>query len=131
MTSVLSSLPRVRGTYTEHAPLKDLVWFRAGGPADILFRKKEGFDIPAHDWFRGPLKPLLLDTLTERTVRENGLFRWEYVSRIIRNHLERRANLGYQLWGLLTLFLWMKRWGVQVEPAFNPVQERMEAVTSN
>jgi len=31
-------LPKVRGTYTENAPLKDLVWFRAGGAADILYR---------------------------------------------------------------------------------------------
>ena len=30
------------------------------GPA-ILQRKKVGFDIPAHDWFRGPLRPLLLE----------------------------------------------------------------------
>ena len=28
-------------------------------------------------------------------------------------HLEQRANLGYHFWGLLTLFLWMKRWGIQ------------------
>jgi asparagine synthase (glutamine-hydrolysing) len=27
--------------------------------------------------------------------------------------MERRANLGYHLWGLLTLFLWMKRWNIQ------------------
>jgi UDP-N-acetylmuramate dehydrogenase len=32
------ALPKVRGSYTERAPLKDLVWFRAGGPAEILFR---------------------------------------------------------------------------------------------
>ena len=30
-------------------------------PQAILGRKKEGFDIPAHDWFRSVLKPLLLD----------------------------------------------------------------------
>ena len=47
MTSVLSSLPPVRGTYTEHAPLKDLVWFRAGGPADILFRPADLDDLRA------------------------------------------------------------------------------------
>ncbi|HUS06481.1 MAG TPA: asparagine synthase (glutamine-hydrolyzing), partial [Bryobacteraceae bacterium] len=30
-------------------------------PPSILTRKKEGFDIPAHDWCRGVLKPLLLE----------------------------------------------------------------------
>ena len=81
-------------------------------PAEVLTRKKEGFDIPAHDWFRGPLRPLLLDTLTERSVGQTGLFHWDEVSAVIHSHLERRANYGYHLWGLLTLFLWMKRWKI-------------------
>jgi UDP-N-acetylmuramate dehydrogenase len=35
-TSLHPPVPAVRGTYTEKASLKDLVWFRAGGPAEIL-----------------------------------------------------------------------------------------------
>ena len=27
--------------------------------------------------------------------------------------MERRANLGYHLWGLMILFLWMKHWNIQ------------------
>ncbi len=83
-------------------------------PPSVTTRKKEGFDIPVHDWLRSALRPLLLDTLNERTVRATGLFSWPAVDRTIRAHLDRRANLGYHLWGLLVLFLWMKRW--QIEP---------------
>jgi len=82
-------------------------------PRSILYRKKSGFDIPAHDWFRGLLKPLLLDTVTEAAVEQTGLFRWQGVEAVIRDHLERRANLGYHLWGLLILFLWLKRWNIR------------------
>jgi asparagine synthase (glutamine-hydrolysing) len=86
-------------------------------PRNILRREKIGFDIPAHDWFRGALKPFLLDTLTESAVKETGLFRWEGIEKLLRDHLERRANLGYHLWGLMTLFVWIKRWKVQtVQP---------------
>jgi UDP-N-acetylmuramate dehydrogenase len=35
----------VRGNYTENAPLKDLVWFRVGGPAQILFRPADADDL--------------------------------------------------------------------------------------
>ena len=35
--SVLARLPKVRGPYQRGALLKDLTWFRAGGPADVLF----------------------------------------------------------------------------------------------
>jgi asparagine synthase (glutamine-hydrolysing) len=31
--------------------------------------------------------------------------------------MERRINVGYHLGGLLTLFLWMKRWKVEIVPA--------------
>jgi asparagine synthase (glutamine-hydrolysing) len=85
-------------------------------PTEVLRRKKEGFDIPAHDWLRGVLRPLLLDTLTREAVEKSNLFDWNVIDRLIRNHLNRRANLGYHLWGLLTLFLWMKRWGIQADP---------------
>jgi asparagine synthase (glutamine-hydrolysing) len=85
-------------------------------PPEVLRRKKEGFDIPAHDWLRGVLRPLLLDTLTRAAVEKTNLFDWNVIDRLIRSHLDRRANLGYHLWGLLTLFLWMKRWGIQTDP---------------
>ncbi|HEX3651737.1 MAG TPA: UDP-N-acetylmuramate dehydrogenase [Rhizomicrobium sp.] len=39
------ALPPVRGTYAENAPLKDLVWFRAGGPAEVLFRPADAEDL--------------------------------------------------------------------------------------
>jgi UDP-N-acetylmuramate dehydrogenase len=42
-----SMLPQVRGTYAENAPLKDFVWFRAGGPAEILYRPADLDDLCA------------------------------------------------------------------------------------
>ena len=82
-------------------------------PRSILYRKKSGFDIPAHEWFRGLLKPLLLESITEAAVEQTGLFRWQGIEAVIREHLQRRANLGYHLWGLLILFLWLKRWNIR------------------
>ena len=45
MTRPCDALPPVRGTYAENAPLKDLVWFRAGGNAEILFRPADVDDL--------------------------------------------------------------------------------------
>ena len=108
-----ASLPihlKVRGWKLKFL-LKELM--RDKLPPAILARRKEGFDIPAHDWLRGGLRPLLLETLAPEAVRRTGLFRAEAVQQAIQVHLDRRANLGYHLWGLLVLFLWMKRWGIQ------------------
>jgi UDP-N-acetylmuramate dehydrogenase len=38
-------LPPVRGSLVRGVPLKDLVWFRAGGPAEILFRPADMEDL--------------------------------------------------------------------------------------
>jgi asparagine synthase (glutamine-hydrolysing) len=86
-------------------------------PECVLTRKKTGFDIPTHDWFRGVLRPLLMDTLSTEAVEATGVFSAPAVEALIRDHMERRVNVGYHLWGLLTLFLWMKRWKVEALPS--------------
>lgn len=89
-------------------------------PPNVLRRPKIGFDIPVHDWFRGVLRPMLLDTLSEEAVRASGLFNWNAVEQLLNDHLGRKANLGYHLWGLIVLLLWMKQWNVglgSTEPA--------------
>jgi asparagine synthase (glutamine-hydrolysing) len=85
-------------------------------PQSVLRRPKIGFDIPIHEWFRGELRPLLLETLSEEAVTGSGLFDWPAVKRLIDAHLERKANVGYHLWGLLVLFIWMKKWNIESAP---------------
>jgi asparagine synthase (glutamine-hydrolysing) len=91
-------------------------------PAHVLHRSKMGFDIPVHDWFRGPLRQLLLDTLSRDAVEATGLFRWQAIEKLIQRHLDRRENAGYQLWGLMVLLMWMKRWSIEL-PATDQVSE--------
>jgi asparagine synthase (glutamine-hydrolysing) len=83
-------------------------------PAAVLKRKKIGFDIPAHEWLRGPLRGLLEDALNFGSSEYGQFFRRDGIERLKQRHFEREANVGYQLWGLLTLFLWMKKWQVKI-----------------
>lgn len=101
-------------------------------PQSILTRRKQGFDIPAHHWLRTRLRPLLLDTVTREAVEATGLLEWPAVERVISAHMARKANYGYHLWGLLILFLWIKRWKIQppVEWDKNKKQELAAAVTN-
>lgn len=82
-------------------------------PESILTRSKQGLDIPVHDWLRGHLKPLLLDTLNRKTVEESGLISWPHLQSVLNLHMQRKANYGYHLWGLLMLFLWIDQWKIQ------------------
>jgi asparagine synthase (glutamine-hydrolysing) len=86
-------------------------------PGSVLRRPKTGLDIPAHDWLRGSLRPLLLDTLSASAIDATNLFRRDRIESFISDHMERRANLGYHLWGLLILFLWIRHWNIQTTSA--------------
>jgi asparagine synthase (glutamine-hydrolysing) len=108
-----ASLPasfKIRGSQQKFI-LKELMKGRL--PAAIRHRKKIGFDIPAHEWLRGPLLTLLKQTLDEGCRDYPELFNAQAIESALNRHLQRRANLGYHLWGLLILFLWMKRWKIQ------------------
>ncbi|HYL86545.1 MAG TPA: asparagine synthase (glutamine-hydrolyzing) [Candidatus Angelobacter sp.] len=82
-------------------------------PSSILQGKKTGFDIPAHEWLRGPLQPMLVESLREGIATFGDLFRGDMIESIVTRHLERKANSGYHLWGLMILFQWMKKWRIQ------------------
>jgi asparagine synthase (glutamine-hydrolysing) len=81
-------------------------------PASIVKRKKIGFDIPAHEWLRGPLRAQLDDAVQFGLSAYGQLFRRDGIELLVRQHLQRKINVGYHLWGLLILFLWMKKWQV-------------------
>jgi asparagine synthase (glutamine-hydrolysing) len=108
---------KIRGTQQKFV-LKELMKEKL--PPAILQRKKIGFDIPAHEWLRGPLRPLLVDALHDGAAEYGNLFRTDVLDAYLRLHLERKANLGYHLWGLLILFLWMKKWRIQAASSATP-----------
>ena len=112
-----ASLPaslKIRGS-RQKVLLKELM--RDKLPISVVRRKKIGFDIPAHDWLRGCLRPLVMDVLLDDSSDHSKLFRRDVIETYVRQHLDRRINIGYHLWGLMVLFLWMKRWNVQAGAA--------------
>jgi asparagine synthase (glutamine-hydrolysing) len=104
---------KIRGDNQKYV-LKELMKPKLKSP--ITQRKKVGFDIPTHEWFRGPLRSLLMETLESAQIEHAGLFNFDAIDRLTKLHMSRKINAGYHLWGLMTLFLWMKRWNVQSAP---------------
>jgi asparagine synthase (glutamine-hydrolysing) len=78
------------------------------GP-EILNRKKAGFNVPKNVWLRGPLRQMAEDTLAPSRLARHGLFRSDYVQRLLREHRLRRADHSFQLWSLLVFQLWYDR----------------------
>ncbi|MGH7037731.1 MAG: asparagine synthase (glutamine-hydrolyzing) [Stellaceae bacterium] len=79
-------------------------------PRPVLHRPKRGFGVPIEEWFRGALKELAYDTLLSQRARERGLFRAEYVRRLLDEHCSRVRDHHTRLWALLMLELWYRMW---------------------
>ena len=94
----------------------------------ILKRKKIGFDIPTHDWFRGPLRSLLEEAVAFAAAEHGEFFQLPRIEAYVRAHLDRRANLGYHLWGVMILFFWMKKWRIQTKAPAARAHRTMENV---
>lgn len=100
-------------------------------PNSVLTKKKTGLDVPSHEWLRGPLRGLMLNALNEGMADHPGLFKKSAIDATVSAHLDRRANLGYHLWGLMILFLWMRKWRIQTEPLSAPSQRSAESVLTS
>jgi UDP-N-acetylmuramate dehydrogenase len=71
---ISETLPKVRGTYAENAPLKDLVWFRAGGSAEILFRPADADDLAQFLAAKSPDLPVtIVGVGSNLLVRDGGI----------------------------------------------------------
>jgi UDP-N-acetylmuramate dehydrogenase len=74
MTRVCDALPPVRGSYTQDAPLKDLVWFRAGGKAEVLFRPADADDLATFLFAKSPdTKVSVIGVGSNLLVRDGGV----------------------------------------------------------
>lgn len=80
-------------------------------PEPILRRPKKGFGVPIGHWLRGPLKPLLLETLATEKMAASGVLEPTEVRRLMDEHLSGRADHRKKLWTLMAFQWWSERWG--------------------
>ncbi|MBI3088126.1 MAG: asparagine synthase (glutamine-hydrolyzing) [Candidatus Omnitrophica bacterium] len=79
-------------------------------PEALLCKPKQGFMLPLGAWLRGPLAPLCRDILGAEPIRRRGLFRPEAVGRLVEAHVRGEATLTHQVYALLVLELWCRRY---------------------
>ncbi|MGI8573181.1 MAG: asparagine synthase (glutamine-hydrolyzing) [Solirubrobacteraceae bacterium] len=76
-------------------------------PREIVHGRKRGFSIPAAAWLRGPMAPFAREVLSPENLRRQGVFDPAAVQQVLDAHLTRREDLSRQLWGLMTLTMWI------------------------
>jgi len=81
-------------------------------PPENVNRRKMGFGVPVGEWFRGPMKDFLRDTLQGDKARREGYFDQAAIDAQVNDHLERKAENGFPLWNLMMLELWRREFKV-------------------
>jgi len=77
-------------------------------PNDILKQRKLGFTIPVHKWFRDELKSFAKEKLLSNNSKIGNFLEKSYVNWIINTHISGEQDLGYQIYSLLFLELWLE-----------------------
>jgi asparagine synthase (glutamine-hydrolysing) len=80
--------------------------FKDDLPAWVFKRKKMGFAVPIGDWFRGPLRGMLRDTLFSSHAFGRSHFDMKVVERLVEEHESKRVDHSQRLYALLMLELW-------------------------
>ncbi|MDD5773385.1 MAG: asparagine synthase (glutamine-hydrolyzing) [bacterium] len=75
-------------------------------PRKILQKKKEGFNVPINVWIQGPLKEMVLDTLSTRNLEKIGIFNTQFIQRLIYQHIKGECDFSFQIWSLLIFVNW-------------------------
>ncbi len=75
-------------------------------PRHIFERPKRGFAIPLAKWLNGELKPLVDKYLSDEVVREMGVVKPEYVTRLLQQYRSGETYFYNRIWALLVLHWW-------------------------
>jgi asparagine synthase (glutamine-hydrolysing) len=70
-------------------------------PRDVLYRRKMGFAVPLANWFRGPLRQHLRESLLEGDLIATGMFNRAFLEKLITDHQSGFRDHSSPLWALL------------------------------
>lgn len=79
-------------------------------PRDLVERPKMGFAVPLDTWLRGPLKEWVEDLLSSASFTNLPMLDASRVRRMWQEHLLGQGHYSQQLWTVLQLLAWQRRW---------------------
>jgi len=106
LVSYVASLPpsmKLRGEVSKYLFRKMAARYL---PLSALQKKKQGFGIPAEDWFRSDLKEHARERLLDRRALERGYFDRRIVERVLGHHAAGGRDYSNWIWCLLMLEEW-------------------------
>jgi asparagine synthase (glutamine-hydrolysing) len=79
-------------------------------PKEMMDRPKMGFAIPIAHWLQNDLRELVEEHISEKNIREQGLFKWEFVAKLKTDFFGGKKEFDVKLWYLLMFQMWYGKW---------------------
>ena len=79
-------------------------------PKALIDRPKMGFAVPLDAWLRGPLRDWAEDLLSSASLAALPMLDASAVRGLWEAHLRGRGHYAQQLWAVLQLLAWQRRW---------------------
>jgi asparagine synthase (glutamine-hydrolysing) len=77
-------------------------------PQEILYRPKQGFNVPLKVWLRDELREFIQDQLSADTIARRGIFHRNAAATVITQHFEGKVDASNKIFAMLMLELWFK-----------------------
>ncbi|MCC1498386.1 asparagine synthetase B, partial [Alcanivorax sp. 1008] len=79
-------------------------------PRELIDRPKMGFAVPLDAWLRGPLRDWAEELLSTASLNQMPMLDARRVQQLWRTHLKGQGHHAQQLWTVLQLLAWQRRW---------------------
>ena len=81
-------------------------------PEEIIYRKKKGFGAPVSQWLRENegVRNKIISIIKNSKIQKLNLFDYEYIDRLLQDHLLKKRDNSFKIWNLTTLSLWADHW---------------------
>jgi asparagine synthase (glutamine-hydrolysing) len=75
-------------------------------PDEIIYRPKQGFDVPIKYWLNQEMEEMARDLLESPRARQRGYFNPKAVAGLLQEHSRGTRDHAHSLWALLMLEIW-------------------------
>lgn len=80
--------------------------FKEDFPDGFLEKSKKGFNVPVGDWLRSSLKNEMLVYLQAESLKSQGIFNVEQITKIMNDHVTGKADSSYKAWAFYCFQKW-------------------------
>jgi len=108
MTAKISFDLKLKGQNNKKYILKEAL--KGLIPDEVMFRPKMGFGVPLEHWFRNDLDGYTKNILLSKKSVGRGIFKEQYIKRLLDTHKKTKINYSARIWALLTLELWFREY---------------------